>query len=57
MRALLAVGAIALAGTSGGGLAATPGVTLSGTDVVTGKRFSTTAYRDKPVVVVVWSSW
>jgi hypothetical protein len=56
MRALLAVGAIALAGTSGG-LAATPGVTLSGTDVVTGKRFSTTAYRDKPVVVVVWSSW
>ena len=32
-------------------------VTLSGTDVVTGKRFSSAAYRGQPVMIVVWSSW
>lgn len=32
-------------------------ITLSGTDVVTGKRFSSAAYRGKPVMIVVWSSW
>jgi hypothetical protein len=37
-------------------VAASP-LTLSGTDVVTGKRFSTAAYRGKPVLIVVWSSW
>ncbi len=56
MRALLAAVAVALAVASVS-LAAAPAVRLSGTDVVTGKRFSTTAYRGKAVVVVVWSSW
>jgi hypothetical protein len=37
-------------------VAAAP-LTLSGTDVVTGKRFSTMAYRGHPVMIVVWSSW
>jgi hypothetical protein len=32
-------------------------IALSGTDVVSGKRFSSTSYRNQAVLVVVWSSW
>ena len=49
MRTLLATALTAA-------VAASP-IALSGTDVVTGKRFSSTAYRGKPVMIVVWSSW
>lgn len=55
MRTLLAAAVVSLVATSVA-LAAPP-VTLTGTDVVSGKRFSTGAYRGKPVVIVVWSSW
>ena len=48
MRAFLATALTAVA--------ASP-VTLSGTDVVSGKRFSSAAYRGQPVMIVVWSSW
>jgi hypothetical protein len=56
MRVLLGTAAAALVAASLA-IAAAPAVTLSGTDVISGKRFSTTSYRGKPVVVVVWSSW
>jgi hypothetical protein len=45
-----------LAATALATVAASP-LTLSGTDVVSGKRFSTAAYRGQPVMIVVWSSW
>ena len=48
MRAFLATALAAVA--------ASP-VTLSGTDLVTGKRFSSASYRGRPVLIVVWSSW
>lgn len=50
----LAVLAVATASVA---TAAEPRVSVSGTDVVTGKPISTARYRGKPVLIVVWASW
>jgi cytochrome c biogenesis protein CcmG, thiol:disulfide interchange protein DsbE len=52
----LAAAAYTIVGRDSSRTAAT-GISLSGTDPVTGKRFSLSDYAGKPVLINVWASW